>query len=135
MIEDKLDITENTQLFFKTWDIPERKLTLEDREFLEEILMEDGWDLTYIKDQWCGLDAVHNSVNWDNMELAQECFDKDIEYQGPSVWDIDYKFRGEGESPTECLLAVYTLVYPHLEQETIDWIKENLKGKDNGTSS
>ena len=134
-IQNKLDLEDSTKEFFDKFEIPEKELTLEDRELLEEVLLEDDWTLEYIKDQWCGVTATHTKVNFDTINLMQECFDKDIDYEGESAFEEDYKFRGEGNSCTIALLALYVLIYPLLEQETINWIKENLKGKDNGTGS
>ena len=114
--------------FFDTFNIPIRELTLEDRDFLEQILLEDYWTLEYLKDQWCSVTGTHvhfneeiNKCYADNKEVP-----KDIE-----IWIEDYKYTGEGDSCLSALLSFYIVAKEIIDKDIIEAVKDRFKEKEN----
>ena len=137
MITKIFDISGNIEVFFKEFGIPEQDLNLTQREFLEEFLLEQEWQLTYLKDQWCGCIATHYTVNEEvnNKITKYTQLGLDIPSNIGSLWQIDYKYTGEGESSTECILAVYVLIKHLLSDEDINYIRQQFETGDKNVKS
>ena len=110
--------------FFDTFNIPIRELTLEDRDFLEQILLEDYWTLEYLKDQWCSVTGTHVHLN----EEINKCYadnkevPKDIE-----IWIEDYKYTVDGSSCLNALLSFYIVAKEVIDKDIIEAVKDRFK--------
>ena len=117
----KSDLEYFTKSFFDTFNIPIRELTLDDRDFLEQILLEDYWTLEYMKDQWCSVIAKHVHYN----DSVENYINNDIEVpENLEIWIEDYKYTGEGDSCLTALLNLYLIAKPILSKEVLISIKE-----------
>ena len=119
---------EELTVFFKEFDIPFRNLTLEDREFLEELLLEDYWSLEYVKDQWCSVTGTHVHFN----EEINKCYAENREVpKDIKIWIEDYKYIGAGSSCLNALLSFYIVAKEVIDKDIIEAVKDRFKGKGN----